>query len=130
MFGGNQWRPHVHVRDVGRAIVSVLNAPLITVRSRIFNVGSTEQNHTIDELSELAKQVFPDLEVVRKNAESDPRNYRVNCDRIREVLGFDTEISVLEGMEELKRAIETGELGDPDQAHYSNFQTIQNLAIK
>jgi nucleoside-diphosphate-sugar epimerase/CBS domain-containing protein len=127
IFGGNQWRPQVHVRDVARAITKVVEAPLDSVRSRTFNVGGTEQNYTINALAEFARELFPELEVVHNNLVVDPRNYRINCERIREVLGFETEISVLEGMRALRDSIEAGEIADPDLSEYSNLETIQGM---
>jgi nucleoside-diphosphate-sugar epimerase len=130
LFGGNQWRPQVHVADVGRAITKVLDAPLDAVRAQIFNVGGTKHNHTIDALGEMVKQVYPTVTVIRKNVETDPRNYRVNCDKIRDVLGFEPEMSVLDGMIELKGALEAGRIDDADEPRYSNFQTVQGLAFE
>ena len=127
VFGGNQWRPQIHVADVAAAIIKVLEAPLEAVRSQTFNVGSTEQNYTINGLADIAASLFPDLEVVRKNLEVDPRNYRVNCDKIRDALGFRTEVSVLEGMRELRDAIEAGTIQDPDLSEYNNLKTIQEM---
>lgn len=127
VFGGNQWRPQVHVRDVARAIVHVLDAPLDKVRAQIFNVGSTNQNHTINDLGDFAAQVFPGLDVARKQAMVDPRNYRVNCDKIKNALGYDTTMSVVDGMREMKEAIESGKIGDPDQPRYSNLRTLQEM---
>ena len=42
IFGGDQWRPLVHVSDVARAIVLVLKAPISKVGNQIFNVGNNE----------------------------------------------------------------------------------------
>jgi len=130
LFGGNQWRPQVHVADVGRAISMVLDAPLDAVRAQIFNVGSTKENYTIDALGEMVKQLYPAVTMIRKNAEVDPRNYRVNCDKIRDVLGFKPEMSVLDGMIELKEALDAGRLGNVNEPSYSNFQTVQELAFE
>jgi hypothetical protein len=60
----------------------------------------------------------------------DPRNYRVNCDKIRDVLGFKPEMSVLDGMIELKEALDAGRLGNVNEPSYSNFQTVQELAFE
>ena len=127
IFGGNQWRPQVDVSDVSRAIVTVLDAPLEKVRAEIFNVGSTRQNHTITELGEIAAQVFPDLEVRTRSGAGDPRNYRVDCDKFRDVLGYDTVVDVLGGMEKLKEAVESGALGDLDAPRYNNIRTVEVL---
>jgi nucleoside-diphosphate-sugar epimerase len=129
LFGGSQWRPYVHVGDVARAIVRVLDAPLDIVRAQVLNVGNTEQNYTIDDLGDFTKEVFPDLRIVRKRDRVDPRNYRVSCDKIRDLLNFTTEVSVLDGMRELKDALECGDLGDPDGPRYSNVRTVQDLAF-
>ena len=115
--------------DVARAIVHVLDAPLDRVRGQTFNVGSTEQNHTILELGEFAKQVFPELEVICDEHATDPRSYRVDCDKVRDVLGFETEMSVVDGMRELKHAIQSGLVQDLDAPRYSNHQTIRDLAF-
>lgn len=129
LFGGDQWRPQVHVSDVARAILQVLEAPLDRVRAETFNVGSTDQNHTIAELGVFAAEVFPGLEVIREADASDPRSYRVSCDKIRDALGFHTEISVPDGMKELKSAIGSGRITDLDAPRYSNHLTVRDLAF-
>ncbi len=130
VFGGAQWRPQVHVADVGRAIINILDAPLDAVRAQIFNVGGTQNNHTIDELGDMVNEAFPSITVTRRNTETDPRNYRVNCDKIHDVLGFEPEISVPDGIRELKEALEAGEIDDTDEPKYSNYQTVQGLAYE
>jgi len=129
LFGGDQWRPQVHVSDVASAILHVLEAPLDRVRAETFNVGSTDQNHTIADLGAFAAEVFPGLEIVREEGTTDPRSYRVSCDKIRDVLGFHTEISVLDGMKELKSAIGSGLIADLDAPRYSNHLTVRDLAF-
>ena len=130
LFGGEQWRPHVHVDDVARAIRTVLDAPLDTVRAQLFNVGSTEQNFTINALGDIISEEFPSLVINRNYAEVDPRNYRVDCCKIGEALGFETARTVTDGVRELKTVLESGVLGDPDQPRFSNLQTVQGLAFE
>ena len=130
LFGGEQWRPHVHVGDVARAVINVLDAPLESVRSEIFNVGDSDQNFTINALGDLVAEAFPELTVNRMNAEVDPRNYRVNCAKLRDILGFEIETTVAAGVRELKAALESGNLGDLDQPGYSNLLTVQDLAFE
>jgi len=129
VFGGNQWRPQVHVRDVARAIVKILDAPLESVGGQIFNVGSTHQNHTINELGDLVAQAFPGLEVVRKAAMVDARNYRVNCEKLRTAIGYETSMTVLQGIQEMKEAIQSGRIDDPDRPEYSNLRTLQGMDV-
>ncbi len=63
------------------------------------------------------------------NRSSDPRSYRVSCDKIRDALGFHTEISVPDGMKELKSAIGSGRITDLDAPRYSNHLTVRDLAF-
>src|SRR5439155_1142885 len=64
IFGGDQWRPFVHVADIAQAIIRSLEAPLANVKGAIFNVGSDEQNYTITRVGELVQQVIPQSRLV------------------------------------------------------------------
>ena len=130
LFGGEQWRPHVHVGDVARAIVGVLDAPLDSVRAEIFNVGDSEQNYTINALGDLVAEAYPEMTINRKNSAVDARNYRVDCAKLRDALDFKIETNVAGGVRELQAALESGALGDLDQPRYSNLQTVQDLAFE
>jgi nucleoside-diphosphate-sugar epimerase len=46
VLGGSQWRPFIHVADGADAIIACLEAPEASVRNKVFNVGSDDQNHT------------------------------------------------------------------------------------
>jgi nucleoside-diphosphate-sugar epimerase len=88
VFGGDQWRPVVHVADAARAFVLALEAPTDLVRSQVFNVGGNDQNFRIRELgARVAAEFGAELEL-RPASEDDERNYRVAFDKIAHVLGF------------------------------------------
>jgi nucleoside-diphosphate-sugar epimerase/CBS domain-containing protein len=129
IFGGNQWRPHVHVSDVGRAITKVLDAPIEKVREQIFNVGGTKQNCTIDKLGDYIEEVFPNVKINRQATDTDLRNYRVNCDKIKEAIGYEVQTSIVEGIQELKNAMEKGEFEDFNDKRFSNYLSVQELEI-
>ncbi len=129
IFGGNQWRPNVHVRDVAGAITKVLCAPAEDVRGQVFNVGNNGLNYTINDLADIAKEVFPSVEIIKKTGLTDPRNYRVGFDKIKDVLGFETKMDIKKGMLEIKEAFERNEYGDLDNPRYSNFQRMQELNL-
>lgn len=126
VMGGDQWRPNVHVSDVGRAILAVLEAPIETVRGQVFNVGSAGQNHTINGLAELARKVFPGLKVVKRPNAVDKRNYRVDFSKIEKVLGYRAKVSVREGMLEVKKALERRGIS-PDESRFSNMKRLKEL---
>ncbi|CAN5257443.1 NAD(P)-dependent oxidoreductase [soil metagenome] len=76
---GRSWRPLVHIRDIARAALAMLEAPADTVRGESFNVGSDDQNYRIRDLAEIVHECLPECEVTcAESASSDPRSYRVD----------------------------------------------------
>ena len=76
---GMSWRPLVHVRDVARAALAILEAPLEDISGQAFNIGSPEQTYRIRELAEVVHRRLPRCEVTyADDASSDPRSYRVD----------------------------------------------------
>ena len=54
---GTPWRPLVHIEDISRAALAVLEAPRELVHDEAFNVGSTAENYTIREVAEIVAEV-------------------------------------------------------------------------
>jgi nucleoside-diphosphate-sugar epimerase len=74
---GKPWRPVVHVGDVARAFLRVLEAPWEDVHNEPFNVGADSLNHQVIELAEIASEVVPGCELsVLAQADADQRTYR------------------------------------------------------
>ncbi|MEQ9518311.1 MAG: NAD(P)-dependent oxidoreductase [Parvibaculum sp.] len=107
VFDKDTWRPYCHVRDIARAVIRVLEAPEEKVRGEVFNVGSDDNNYTKAMIiDEILKHTKGDVHYVEKG--SDPRNYRVNFAKIRNVLGFETKYSVAAFVPELIQAVHSG----------------------
>jgi nucleoside-diphosphate-sugar epimerase len=121
VFNGEQWRPFVHVVDAARAIKLVVGAPLEVVNDEVFNVGSNDQNHTILEIGEFVHQKVIGAELIVDSSGSDSRNYRVDFSKIRDVLGFESQWSVDDGIQQVLDAIASGQVQDYRDAKYSNF---------
>ena len=84
---GTPWRPIVHVEDISRAFVAVLEAPREKIHNQAFNVGINSENYRISELAEIVKETVPGCRIeYAKDAEPDKRTYRVNFDKINRVL--------------------------------------------
>jgi nucleoside-diphosphate-sugar epimerase len=108
---GSAWRPLVHVRDLSRATLVLLDAPLELVTGQAFNIGSPEQNYRIRELAEIVHDCLPECEVTFAGGVSpDPRSYRVRFSKFAETFPeFRFEWTAERGVKELARAYE--ELG-------------------
>lgn len=84
---GTPWRPIVHIEDISRAFIAVLQAPREIVHNQAFNVGRNEDNYRIRELAEIVEATVPGCRIeYAANASPDKRCYRVDCSRIQRVL--------------------------------------------
>jgi len=124
VFGGDQWRPFIHVVDGCRAIVAALLAPVDDVAGEIFNVGSDRENHTIREVAELVREELPRTRVDILEDQQDPANYRVSFDKIKRTLGFEPEHRLEEAIREIHVAIASGSLEDYSAERYSNVRAM------
>jgi nucleoside-diphosphate-sugar epimerase len=129
VFGGEQYRPLLHVRDAGRAVVENLTS----AHRGVFNLHW--RNVRIREIAGHLRPHFPDLAIEQMPMPvEDVRNYRVSSDKARSVLGFRPAFSIHEGIEELKDLLCSGRFRDIDnprytnQAYLSRFNTHKDLA--
>ncbi|MGH7827792.1 MAG: NAD-dependent epimerase/dehydratase family protein [Candidatus Binatia bacterium] len=124
IFGGEQWRPFVHVADIAQAIVRCLAAPLESVKAEVFNVGSDEQNYTITEVGELIHRLIPEARLVNHGNGADNRDYHVSFARIRRELGFKPSYTVEAGVREIEAAFRAGQIQNYQDKRYSNYLTL------
>ena len=102
---GTPWRPLIHIEDISRAFLLILDAPRDLIHGAVFNVGSSDQNYRIREVAEIVGDVVPDCEVsFADGASPDKRDYRVDCGHIARTLGFRTTWDVRRGAEQLYAA--------------------------
>ena len=124
IFGGDQWRPFVHVVDIARAIVKAIEAPEVVVSGQIFNVGSNEQNYMISELGRVINEVIPQATVLESGQDVDKRDYRVSFAKIRRALNFGPTMTIQDGVREIQAALEGGQIPDYQQAIYNNYKYL------
>lgn len=121
VFGEQFWRPYVHVADAGRAVRTVLDAEPATVEHQVFNAGRSGENYRkLDLVEEIGRQT-PRGRVSYVKRDEDPRDYKVSFDKIRETLGFETRMTVPDGIGEILGALEDGRFGDPFDGRYRNI---------
>jgi nucleoside-diphosphate-sugar epimerase len=76
---GTPWRPLVHVEDIARAFITILQAPRETVHNQAFNIGSNGENYRILDLAKIAEKTVPGCRIeFAKDAGPDKRCYRVD----------------------------------------------------
>ena len=120
VYGGQQWRPLVHVADAARAYTMCLQSPLEDVGDEILNVGSNEQNYQVHELGDLVSEVLPGTEVETVPQTPDLRDYHVCFDKITGTLGYRATRSVADGILEIYSALNAQTLGDHTDRRFYN----------
>jgi nucleoside-diphosphate-sugar epimerase len=113
MFLGNEllvydaktWRPYCHVLDFSRVIDKVLRAPEEKISFEVFNVGGECNNFNKQSIIDEIMKHFPSALVKYKEKGSDPRNYKVNFSKIKNILGFEPKHTVPDGISELIGAL-------------------------
>lgn len=103
---GTPWRPLVHIEDISRAFLAVLEAPREAVHNEVFNVGRTDENYQIRQIAEIVGETVPGCRIeFAPDAGPDTRSYRVNFGKIAErVPAFRPRWNVREGARQLYEA--------------------------
>ena len=120
VFGGEQWRPLVHVDDAARAYVMTLAAGFDQVSGEVFNVGSNEQNHQVGTLGEMVAEVYEGLEIETIPQTPDLRDYRVNFDKIHRILNYEVGWQIRDGIAGIRDALEKGLIANHEDKKYYN----------
>lgn len=108
VYDADTWRPYCHVRDIAKAVMTVLGAAPDDVRGEVFNVGDTSQQFTKRMIVDEVRGYLPDADVTYGGRFSDPRNYRVSFDKIGKRLGFHCDQTVQEHVGRLVAAVRAG----------------------
>jgi nucleoside-diphosphate-sugar epimerase len=120
IWGAQFWRPYCHVDDLARSVVLVLESPEEKVRANVFNVGTTEENYNKGMIIEEVCKVVPNVKVNYVEMNEDPRDYRVNFDKIKNTLGYTITKRVPDGVSEIYKLLKTGIVTDAFAAKFRN----------
>lgn len=126
VFGGDQFRPLLHVRDAAQAIFDNLE----TRHTGIYNLH--RQNVRIIDLAYQVRNHFPDLQIKQTDMKfQDARNYRVNSSKANHAWGFTPRWSIDDGIEQIKELLVTHRLRDFDNPRYTNqkFLSLYNTHL-
>ncbi|HEY0717923.1 MAG TPA: SDR family oxidoreductase [Streptosporangiaceae bacterium] len=128
---GSPWRPLVHIEDISRAFLAVLEAPRHVVHDQAFNVGRPQDNVQIRDIAELVRGAVPGSQVTfAANAGPDLRNYRVDFSKLYGTFpDLELRWTVQDGVAELARAYTANHLtfGDFTSSRYVRLRRIKDL---
>ena len=121
IWGAQFWRPYCHVDDLARSVVLVLESPEEKVRANVYNVGTTEENYNKGMIIEEVCKVVPNVQVNYVEMNEDPRDYRVNFDKIKNDLGYTITKRVPDGVKEIYTLLKTGIVTDSFAQKFRNI---------
>ena len=129
VFGGDQLRPNIHINDMVNSYLTVLNADSKKINNEIFNVGF--KNQSVNELAYDVKDIIGnDIKIINTKSD-DNRSYHVSSEKIKNVLGFETQFTVKNAVSDLKSAFEKGLLPNSMQDEkYFNIKRMQSIKLK
>lgn len=114
VFGGDQYRPLLHVKDAAQAVYDALD----TNDRGIYNLH--KENMRMLDLAKLVETRIPcELEIIETTFE-DSRNYKANSDKARDRLGFKPKYSVIRGITQVGALLSSGRIKDLNNKRYNN----------
>jgi nucleoside-diphosphate-sugar epimerase len=128
---GTPWRPIIHIEDISRAFIAMLQAPLDLIHNQAFNIGQTEENYQIRDLAKIVQEVVPHCRIeYAPNAGPDKRCYRVDFTRVSQVVpNFAPKWNARRGAEQLYDAYKKVGVRQEDfeGPRYNRIDHIQRL---
>ena len=128
VFGGDQLRPNIHIKDMVKAYDVLIDAKKSEVSGEIFNAGY--ENKTVLDLANTVKTVIGEDVQLKSTPTDDNRSYHISSEKIKKVLGFESKYTISDAVTDLKIAFKKGLL--PNSLHddkYFNIKRMQSTKL-
>ena len=130
VFGGEQYRPNLHIKDMVRLYILLLEVPSEMIAGETFNAGY--RNMKVMEIAKVVKrvveEVLPELAPIEieRTPSDDNRSYRIDSEKIAAALGFQPKFTVEDAVRDLCQAFKEGKLPDSfNNDWYFNVRTMK-----
>ena len=125
VYGGEQHRPLIHVKDIALAIEKVVDLDV----TGVFNLHSL--NTTVKDIAYTVKTHFPNLIIETTGVKfQDNRSYRVSSEKAQKLLNFKPVYTLDNGISEIKNLLESGRIKDVFEINYSNVEHLRSFGDK
>ena len=124
VFGGDQWRPLLHVTDVANAISHTLESEV----TGIFNLHY--KNYKIIDIANAIVDKIPNAVIETTPMKfQDARNYQVSSDKLLETTGFKADVELTTGIEEIYSLISSNRIKNVNHIRYSNQNFLKKYGV-
>ncbi len=124
VFGGEQWRPLLHVVDVANAIAHTIESDV----TGIFNLHY--KNFKIIDIAEAIIEKVPSASIETTPIKfQDARNYQVSSEKLHKESGFKASTNLSKGIEEVYNLISNNRIKNVHHNRYSNQNFLEEYGI-
>jgi nucleoside-diphosphate-sugar epimerase len=125
VFGGDQWRPLLHVNDVANAI----NHTLENEVTGVFNLHY--KNFKIIDIANKIIEKVPTATIETTPMKfQDARNYQVSSEKLFNETGFRAQVDLSTGIDEVYQLISSKRIKDVNHIRYSNQNFLEKYGVK
>jgi nucleoside-diphosphate-sugar epimerase len=129
VFGGDQLRPNIHINDMCRAYLKILESPINIIQGKIYNVGF-ENKKVIDIASMVKNKIDNKINIIVKKSE-DNRSYHISSKKIAEELSYRTIHSIEDSIVDLIEAFRKKLFKDPlNNEFFYNIKRMKSINLK
>lgn len=122
VFGGEQFRPLLHVRDFTTAALPEIKSK----NTGVYNLVC--ENLTIIELANRIKKIIFDSEIEISETEfQDSRNYRVSGKKAKDILNFIPTHSIESGITQIRDLITQNRIPNVNVPRFSNVAVLKSI---
>ena len=129
VFGGKQFRPNIHIKDMAKVYDVLINAQKSKVSGEIFNVGY--ENKTVLDLANTVKSVLGnDIQLIETPTD-DNRSYHISSKKIKKILNFDSEFTIKDSINDLQIAFKKNLLPNSlTDEKYFNIKRMKSIKLR
>ena len=129
IFGGKQLRPNIHIDDMVRSYILMLEAKKNDISGEVFNVGY--DNLSIENIATKVKNIVGEDVMLKTTPTDDNRSYHISSDKIKKQLDFSPMFGVEDAIRDLKSAFEKKLLPDSlSNDVYFNIKRMEKIKLK
>ena len=114
IYDANTWRPYCHVYDFARLIEKILLTDKEKIYFQIFNAGDNKNNFTKKSIIEAVVKIIPGKNFVFEKNDTDKRDYKVNFNKVKKILNFETKYTIHYGIREISEMMKSGFFDAPE----------------
>lgn len=129
VFGGDQLRPNIHIKDMCQAYVDLINAEPSLVNREAFNIGF--ENFSVLEIANIVKKNIDHNIILEKVSSDDIRSYHVSSEKIKNAINFQAKYDIDSAVRDLKKAFENNFFKDPlSNEEFFNIKKMQKINLE